>query len=160
MYVSGASKCWVSEIVICYQEAIEGLLETHGVKYVSTPRPGARRGGGTEVRIFFHMTKLNISIPKQLEVCFTLVRPRNPTGKITNLSAAHSTHLRGKRSGTSLWSSWWPLEQHEDQSHHQPGPHPHTDGQVLNQQEGGQGVRRDPDRQSQPPAGASDPAIP
>ena len=32
-----------------HQEAIEELLEIHGVKYVSTPRPGARRGGGTAV---------------------------------------------------------------------------------------------------------------
>ena len=70
-----------------HQEAIEELLEIHGVKYVSTPRPGARRGGGTAVACseeFFHMTKLNISVPKLLEACFTMVRPRNPIGKIAN----------------------------------------------------------------------------
>ena len=70
-----------------HQEAIEKLLETHSVKYVSTPRPGARRGGGTAVACseeYFHMTKLSISIPNPLEACFKIVRPKNPTGKVSN----------------------------------------------------------------------------
>ena len=69
-----------------HQEAIEKLLEIHSIKYVSTPRPGARRGGGTALACseeFFHMTKLNIDIPKPLEACFCLVKPRNPTGKVS-----------------------------------------------------------------------------
>ena len=53
-----------------HQDAIEELLEIRGIKYVSTPRPGARRGGGTALACSeerFHMTKLNIAIPKPLE---------------------------------------------------------------------------------------------
>ena len=68
-----------------HQAAIEELLELQGIKYVSTPRPGARRGGGTALACsekFFHLTKLNIHIPKPLEACFALVRPKNPSGKI------------------------------------------------------------------------------
>ena len=71
-----------------HQEAIEKMLELHGVKYVSTPRPGANRGGGTAVACseeFFHMTKLNITIPNPLEACFTLIRPKNPTGKVAKI---------------------------------------------------------------------------
>ena len=71
-----------------HQAAIEELLELQGIKYVSTPRPGARRGGGTALACsekFFHLTKLNIHIPKPLEACFALVRPKNPSGKMTKV---------------------------------------------------------------------------
>jgi hypothetical protein len=68
-----------------HQAAIEGLLERSGIKYVSTPRPGARRGGGTAIacreRDYF-MVKLNICVPAPLEACFALLRPRAPTGKV------------------------------------------------------------------------------
>jgi hypothetical protein len=60
------------------------MLELQGIKYVSTPRPGVRRGGGTALACNeerFHITKLNIQIPRPLEACFTLVKPKNPTGK-------------------------------------------------------------------------------
>ena len=70
-----------------HKEAIEELLELRGVKYVSTPRPGARRGGGTALACseeYFHLTKLNVAIPKPLEACFALVKPKNPTGKVSS----------------------------------------------------------------------------
>ena len=62
------------------------MLEMRGIKYVSTPRPGVRRGGGTALACNqerFLMSKLNIYIPKPLEACFALVKPKNPSGKIT-----------------------------------------------------------------------------
>ena len=68
-----------------HQKAIESIFELRGIKYVSTPRPGARRGGGTALACseqMFHITKLNISIPSPLEACFTLLKPKKPTGKI------------------------------------------------------------------------------
>ena len=49
-----------------HQADIEELLELKGMKYVSTPRPGARRGGGTALACSgggFQMTTLNIVIP-------------------------------------------------------------------------------------------------
>ena len=70
-----------------HKEALEELLELKGIKYVSTPRPGARRGGGTALACseeFFHLTKLNIAIPKPLEACFALVKPKNPSGKVSS----------------------------------------------------------------------------
>ena len=80
------TEVWQVAENVKHQEAIEELLELHGVKYVSTPRPGARRGGGTALACseeYFHMSKLNIAIPKPLEACFTILRPKKPTGKIT-----------------------------------------------------------------------------
>ena len=71
-----------------HQAAIEELLELRGTKYVSTPRPGARRGGGTALACneeLFHLTKLNILIPKPLEACFEIVKPKKPTGRITKI---------------------------------------------------------------------------
>ena len=70
-----------------HQKAIESMLELKGIKYVSTPRPGVRRGGGTALACSeerFHITKLNIQIPRPLEACFTLIKPKNPTGKTNN----------------------------------------------------------------------------
>jgi hypothetical protein len=68
-----------------HQAAIEGLLEKSGIKYVSTPRPGARRGGGTAIACRerdFYMVKLHICVPAPLEACFALLRPKAPTGKV------------------------------------------------------------------------------
>ena len=67
-----------------HQQAIESMFETRGVQYVSTPRPGARRGGGTALACSqerFTLVKLDVHIPKPLEACFALLKPRNPTGK-------------------------------------------------------------------------------
>ena len=69
-------------------DVIEELLELRGIKYVSTPRPGARRSGGTALACseeHFNMTKLNVAIPKPLEACFALIRPKNPTGSVKKL---------------------------------------------------------------------------
>ena len=91
MVMRSTSLCFLTEVWQVtesrkHQEAIEQLLELHRVKYVSTPCPGARRGGGTALACneeHFHMSKLNIAIPSPLEACFTLVKPKKPTGKIT-----------------------------------------------------------------------------
>ena len=52
-----------------HQFKLEEMLELRGVKYISTPRPGAQRGGGAAVRTEkFTISKLNIPIPKSVEV--------------------------------------------------------------------------------------------
>jgi hypothetical protein len=61
------------------------MFEMKGIHYVSTPRPGARRGGGTALACSqkkYTMVKLNVSIPRPLEACFALAKPRTPSGKI------------------------------------------------------------------------------
>ena len=62
------------------------MFELKGIKYISTPRPGARRGGGTALACSqknFSLTKLNIAIPSPLEACFGLLKPKNPTGNVS-----------------------------------------------------------------------------
>ena len=71
-----------------HQNKIEELLEMQGIKYISTPRPGAQRGGGAGIAVRldrFNVSKLNISIPKSLEVVWGLLRPKDITGKITTI---------------------------------------------------------------------------
>ena len=60
----------------------------HGIKYISTPRPGAQRGGGAAIAVRqekFSISKLNIPLPKSLEVVWGLVRPKIITGSITTI---------------------------------------------------------------------------
>ena len=50
---------------------IEELLKMKGMKYISTPRPQTRRGGGAAIVVNterFNISKLNIPNPKCLEV--------------------------------------------------------------------------------------------
>ena len=71
-----------------HQQKIEELLEMNGILYISTPRPGAKRGGGNGIAFNptnFTVSKLNILIPKPLEVVWALMRPVNPTGDIRKI---------------------------------------------------------------------------
>ena len=70
---------------------IEEALEIHGIKYISTPRPN-RRGGGAAITLIsdsqFVLTKLNIDVldgDYSLEVCWGLLKPKNPTGHIKSI---------------------------------------------------------------------------
>ena len=68
--------------------AIERMFEMKGISYISTPRPGARRGGGTALASpmnHFSMVKLNVEIPKPVEACWALLKPKNPTGQIKKI---------------------------------------------------------------------------
>ena len=56
-----------------------------GIKYISTPRPGTKRGGGAAIAARlenFSLSKLNIPIPRSLEVVWGLLKPKVITGKI------------------------------------------------------------------------------
>ena len=58
------------------------------VSYISTPRPGAKRGGGAAIASRtsrFSVSKLNIAIPKPLEIVWALLRPTVPTGEIRKI---------------------------------------------------------------------------
>ena len=60
------------------------------ITYMSTPRPGARRGGGAGIATHtskFNVTKLNIHIPKPLEVIWALVKPVKQMGSIKKIIA-------------------------------------------------------------------------
>ena len=71
-----------------HQYKIEELFEMKGLKYISTPRPGNRRGGGAALVAnteHFSISKLNIAIPNNLEIVWGLLRPNEITGKITKI---------------------------------------------------------------------------
>ena len=58
------------------------------LSYISTPRPGAKRGGGAAIAFRpekFHISKLNITIPKPLEIVWALLRPVVPKGEIRKI---------------------------------------------------------------------------
>ena len=60
--------------------AIEEMFEMKMINYISTARPGGRRGGGVAIAFSeerFHVSKLNIEIKKPLECLFALVKPKD-----------------------------------------------------------------------------------
>ena len=84
------SEVWQKEDDKKHQSKIEELLELDGIKYISTPRSGVRRGGGAALAIRlenFSITKLNVSIPKSLEVVWGLVRTKIPNTRISTIIA-------------------------------------------------------------------------
>ena len=68
-----------------HKKRIEEMFEMKSISYISTPRPGAKRGGGAAIATNtdrFSVTKLNIFIPKPLEIVWALMRPIDPTGDV------------------------------------------------------------------------------
>ena len=71
-----------------HQFKVEELLEMKGLKYISTLRPGTRRGGGAAIVVNtenFSIFKLNVAKPNCLEVVWGLMRLLEITGKITKI---------------------------------------------------------------------------
>ena len=67
---------------------IERMFEMSGIHYISTPRPGPQRGGGAAIAVReakFTISKLNIPLPKSVEVVWGLLRPKVVTGKIVTI---------------------------------------------------------------------------
>ena len=51
-----------------------------GLKYISTTRPSAKRGGGAAIVApiaKFHLEKLDVLIPHNLEIVYGMLRPKN-----------------------------------------------------------------------------------
>ena len=62
------------------------MFQMRGVKYISTPRPSTQRGGGAAIAVRtdkFLISKLNIPIPKSVEVVWGLLKPKIITGKVS-----------------------------------------------------------------------------
>ena len=83
--ISFLSEVWEKKENLKHQSKIEELLEMKGISYISTPRPGLRRGGGSAIAACpqnFSLVKLHVEIPNSLEVVWGLLRPRKVLGKI------------------------------------------------------------------------------
>ena len=71
-----------------HQRKLEKMLEMAGIQYISTPRPGAQRGGGAAIAIRtknFTISKLNVMIPKSVEAVWGLLKPKIVTEKISKI---------------------------------------------------------------------------
>ena len=81
--ISFLSEVWEKKDNINHQHRLEELLHMKNVNYISTPRPGTKRGGGTAIAVStdkFIVTKLNIHIPKPLEIVWALLKPKSLNG--------------------------------------------------------------------------------
>ena len=86
--LSMLSEVWEKKENTLHQGKLEELLELKGIKYFSTPRPGTKRGGGaafTAREDKFTVSKLNIDIPKPLEVVWGLLKPKENLGEISKI---------------------------------------------------------------------------
>ena len=76
--LSFLSEIWEQSENKKHQYKIEELLELKGFKYISTPRPGNRRGGGAAIIVNtarFSVSKLNVPNPKGLEIVWGIIKP-------------------------------------------------------------------------------------
>ena len=82
------SEVWEQEENVKHKNKLEYMLEMRGIKYISTPRPGCKRGGGAAIATRtknFHIEKLNIFIPKSIEIVWGILRPKSHSGRINSL---------------------------------------------------------------------------
>ena len=80
MDISFLSEIWEKKENLKHQASIEELLELKGIQYISTPRPGLKRGGGTAIAAcpnLFSLVKLHIEIPRSLEVVWGSFKTKN-----------------------------------------------------------------------------------
>ena len=71
-----------------HQLKLEEMFEMNGIKYISTPRPGTQRGGGAAIAVrlqHFDITKLNIAIPRSVEIVWGLLKPKVAIGSISKI---------------------------------------------------------------------------
>ena len=85
------SEIWEDRESKAHAAQVEEALEIYGIQYISTPRPN-RRGGGVAITLIsdspFTLTKLDIDDfenDSPLEVCWGIVKPRQPTGQIKSI---------------------------------------------------------------------------
>ena len=76
------SEIWQKDSNRKLKDDIEGLLQFHGIQYISCPRPNNKRGGGVAILVNtkrFSITKLDILVPSKLEVVWGILRPKEVT---------------------------------------------------------------------------------
>ena len=93
---------WEQTEDIYVQSEIEAMLELDGLDYVSNPRPKNVKGtsyGGvaiiTNARNFISK-KLDVIVPHDLEVCWSLVKPKNQNTKFRDIIACSFYSPPGK----------------------------------------------------------------
>ena len=82
------TEIWEVEGKKKHMNEIEKMLEKDGLKYISTPRASQKRGGGCAIVAYlpqFSLSKIDVIIPKSVEVVYGLLRPKNPAAKIKEI---------------------------------------------------------------------------
>ena len=82
------TEVWEKENNKKYQSKIEAMFELKGLDYISTPRPGKKRGGGAALVVEtenYSISKLNVQNPDKLEIIWGLLKPTVITGKINKI---------------------------------------------------------------------------
>ena len=85
------SEIWEQKGKKKHMSEITKMLELNGLKYISTPRSVNKRGGGCAIVVnlsTFTLKKIEeVHIPKNLEVVYGLVRPKNLSSNIKEIIA-------------------------------------------------------------------------
>ena len=71
-----------------HQNKVQRLLESKGIQYISTPRRTLKRGGGAALAVNlkkFNLEKIDIAIPKKMEVCWGLLRPKQANSHVKKI---------------------------------------------------------------------------
>ena len=81
----------------------EKMLQKDGLKYISTPRPPSKRGGGSAIVAnlsLFTLEKVDVINPRSVEVTYGLLRAKNATAKFKEIIAVafYSHHCSRKKS--------------------------------------------------------------
>ena len=87
-HLSFLTEVWEKKQNKTHQFKLEGLLEKRGITYISTPRPGAQRGGGAAIAVKtdnYSISKLNIQLPKSVEAVWGLLKPKVIYGNISSI---------------------------------------------------------------------------
>ena len=86
--VSFLTEIWTKADNNKHQNKLHELFEMKGLLYISTPRPGLKRGGGVAIvadPIRFSLSKFSVPNPHKIEVTWGLLRPKVVTGKISKI---------------------------------------------------------------------------
>ena len=86
--ISFLTEVWQKKENKKHQFKLEEMFELSNIKYISTPRPGAQRGGGAAIAVRqdkFSISKLNIPLPRAVEVVWGLLKPKVVTGNISTI---------------------------------------------------------------------------
>ena len=91
MHLGLHSEVWEDKENKIHSNLMEESLEIHGIQYISTPRL-IKRGGGAAITLIsdspFVLNKLDIEVldgDHSLEVCWGLLKHKNPTGHIKSV---------------------------------------------------------------------------
>ena len=108
------SKVWEIKEKKDHQTKVEEAFELEGIQYISNPRP-SQRGGGAAISLIsgdFTLTRLEVLVPKNLEVIWGLVRPVNPTEEFKGIivCSIYSQQEKENTTNRTHYKQPWPTD--------------------------------------------------